>query len=73
MNKSMMMSAGVVVLGFTLSTIPLVTPHPAAAQNPVLKNVVPSRKRSRYTPRSRRLTRARGPLPWPGPPVAASR
>jgi hypothetical protein len=38
----MMMSAGVVVLGFTLCAVPLVTPHPAAAQNPVLNNVVPA-------------------------------
>src|SRR3954469_18754458 len=42
MNKSMTMLAGVVVLGFTLSAVPLVTPHPAAAQNPVLNNVVPA-------------------------------
>lgn len=41
MNKSMMMSAGLVALGITVCAVPLVAPRPAAAQNPVLTNVVP--------------------------------
>jgi hypothetical protein len=41
MNKSVMMSAGAIMLGFALSAVPLVAPHRAAAQNPVLRNVVP--------------------------------
>ena len=41
MNKSVMMSAGAIVLGLALSAVPLLTPHRAAAQNPVLSNVVP--------------------------------
>jgi hypothetical protein len=41
MNKFVMMSAGAIVLGLALSAVPLVTPHQAAAQNPVLTNVVP--------------------------------
>src|SRR4051812_18812476 len=42
MNKSIMKSAGAVVLGCALGLAPLVAPRPAAAQNPVLTNVVPA-------------------------------